>query len=48
MYPILPTEASLPENPQILYHPNVVQAKRQGLIAKEKMFKKNTRSTLRY
>ena len=39
-YPILPTEAPLPENPQILYHLNVVQAKRRGLIAKEKMFKK--------
>ena len=28
------------ENPQILYHLNVVQAKRRGLIAKEAMFKK--------
>ena len=48
MHPILPPEALLPEvlgprsaeNPQIPYHPNMVQAKRQGLIAKEKMFKK--------
>ena len=40
MYPILPTEAPLPENPTIPYHLNVVQAKRRGLIAKEKMFKK--------
>ena len=48
MYPILPTEAPLPEalgprsaeNPQILYHLNVVQAKKRGLIAKEKIFKK--------
>ena len=39
-YPILPTEAPLPENPQIPYHLNVVQAKRRGLIAKEKMLKK--------
>ena len=39
-YPILPTEAPPLENPQILYHLNVVQAKRQGLIAKEKAFKK--------
>ena len=28
------------ENPQIPYHLNVVQAKRRGLIAKEKIFKK--------
>ena len=39
-YPILPTEAPPPENPQISYHLNVVQAKRQGLIAKGKTFKK--------
>ena len=32
--------APLPENPQVGYHLNVVQAKRQGLINKEKMFKK--------
>ena len=29
-----------PENPQVAYHLNVIQAKRQGLINKEKMFKK--------
>ena len=40
MYPPLPPEARPPENPQIPYHLNVVQAKRQGLIAKEKTFKK--------
>ena len=40
MYPILPTEVPPPENPQIPYHLNVVQAKRQGLIDKEVMFKK--------
>ena len=34
-YPIL-----LPENPQVGYHLNVVQAKRRGLIAKEQIFKK--------
>ena len=37
--PLLP-EAPPPENPQILYHLNVVQAKGRGLIAKEAMFKK--------
>ena len=38
-----PPEALAPhsaENPQIPYHLNVVQAKRWGLIAKEKIFKK--------
>ena len=39
-YPTLLTEAPPPEHPQILYHLNVVQAKRRGLIAKEVMFKK--------
>ena len=34
------TYPNLPSAPQILYHLNVVQAKRQGLIAKEKIFKK--------
>ena len=41
--PSAPPEALGPhsvENPQIPYHLNVVQAKRRGLIAKEKMFKK--------
>ena len=38
-YPNLPS--ALPEAPpQVGYHLNVVQAKRRGLIAKEKMFKK--------
>ena len=33
--------SSLPsESPQVAYHLNKVQAKRQGLIAKEQMFKK--------
>ena len=40
MYPILPPEAHLPENPQVAYHLNVVQANRQGLKAKEQMLKK--------
>ena len=48
MYPpILPKTPPPPlpglsrsENPQIPNHLNVVQAKRRGLIAKEKMFKK--------
>ena len=39
-YPILPSEAPPPENPQVGYHLNVAQAKRQGLINKEKIFKK--------
>ena len=39
-YPVLLTEAPLPEDPQIPYHLNMVQAKRRGLMAKEKMFKK--------
>ena len=38
-YPILPNEAPPPENPQIPYHLNVVQAKRQELIAKESIIK---------
>ena len=39
MYPIL--QSALPDVPsQITYHLNVVQAKRRGLIAKEKIFKK--------
>ena len=38
-YPNLPS--ALPEVlPQVVYHLNVVQAKRRGLIAKEKIFKK--------
>ena len=37
-YPNLPSTP--PENPQVAYHLNVVQAKRQGLINKEQMFKK--------
>ena len=39
-YPNLPSSAPLPENPQVAYHLNVVQAKRRGLIAKEQMLKK--------
>ena len=34
--------------PQVAYHLKVVQAKRRGLINKEAMFRRNTRSTLRY
>ena len=37
-YPNLPSAP--PENPQVAYHLNVIQSKRQGLINKEKMFKK--------
>ena len=46
-YPILPSSPSIGAQgpppqapPQVGYHLNVVQAKRQGLIAKEKIFKK--------
>ena len=38
LYPNLPSAP--PENPQIAYHLNVIQANRQGLINKEQMFKK--------
>ena len=38
-YPILPS-APPDAPPQVGYHLNVVQAKRRGLIAKEKIFKK--------
>ena len=37
LYPNLPS--ALPENPQVAYHLNVIQAKRRGLINKEQMFK---------
>ena len=37
LYPNLPPAP--PDNPQVAYHLNVVQAKRRGLINKEKMFK---------
>ena len=36
-YPNLPSDPL--QNPQVAYHLNVVQAKRRGLINKEKMFK---------
>ena len=39
LYPNLPPSAP-PENPQVAYHLSVIQAKRQGLMAKEQMFKK--------
>ena len=37
-YPNLPSAP--PEYPQVAYHLDMVQAKREGLINKEKMFKK--------
>ena len=37
LYPNLPSAP--PENPQVAYHLNVVQAKRRGLINKEQTFK---------
>ena len=39
LYPPIPS-ALLVAPPQVGYHLNVIQAKRRGLIAKEKMFKK--------
>ena len=39
LYPNLPPSAP-PENPQVAYHLRVIQAKMQGLMAKEQMFKK--------
>ena len=38
LYPNLPSAP--PENPQVAYHLNAVQAKKRGLINKEVMFKK--------
>ena len=37
LYPNLPSAP--PENPQVAYHLNAIQAKQRGLIAKEQMFK---------
>ena len=39
LYPNLPPSAP-PENPQVVYHLNVIQAKQRGLKNKEQMFKK--------
>ena len=39
LYPNLPPSAP-PENPQILYHLSIIQAKQRGLKNKEQMFKK--------
>ena len=38
LYPNLPSAP--PENPQVAYHLNVIQANRRGLINKKQMFKK--------
>ena len=41
--------SALPENPQVDYHLNVVQAKKPELINKKRRcLRRNTRSTLRY
>ena len=40
LYPNLPLPSAPPENPQVAYHLSVIQAKKQGLMAKEQMFKK--------
>ena len=37
LYPNLPSAP--PENPQVAYHLSIIQAKMQGLMAKEQMFK---------
>ena len=37
LYPNLPSAP--PENPQVAYHLSVIQAKMQGMVAKEQMFK---------
>ena len=37
LYPNLPS--ARPENPQVVYHLNIVQAKQRGLKNKEQMFK---------
>ena len=39
LYPNLPPSAP-PENPQVVYHLSVIQAKQRGLMVKEQMFKK--------
>ena len=39
LYPNLPPSAP-PENPQVAYHLSIIQAKMQGLMAKDQMFKK--------
>ena len=39
LYPNLPPSAP-PENPQVVYHLSIIQAKQRGLMAKEQMFKK--------
>ena len=38
LYPNLPS--AHPEKPQVAYHLSIIQAKRQGLMAKEQTFKK--------
>ena len=43
-----PLSAPPPENPQVAYHLNVVQAKRRGLINKEQMFRKKYENALKY
>ena len=37
LYPNLPSAP--PENPQVVYHLSIIQAKQRGLMAKEQMFK---------
>ena len=46
LYPQIPS-APPEAPPQVGYHLNVIQAKRQGLIAKEKMFKKKSKKNHR-
>ena len=37
LYPSLPSAP--PENPQVVYHLSIIQAKQRGLMVKEQMFK---------
>ena len=39
LYPNLPPLAAPPENPQVVYHLSIIQAKQRGLKNKEQMFK---------
>ena len=46
LYPNLPSAP--PENPQVVYHLSVIQAKMQGLKIKSRCLSKNMRSTIIY
>ena len=42
-YDIYPTVPSAPEDPQVAFHLNVIQSKRQGLLKLEERYKKKIR-----